>query len=382
MKRTALALILTLLFSAAVGAHYNVGYATESPADVEEVILFLKDVLQLDTTKYETTLIVSGTEYWPELGGIAQTTGQYSLDSTGQGGTSLLTVSFTFWDEELIGCSFYEESQGPPLYSTQPETDPIDAASGFLQRYQTYTGDIKLAQMRSLLDTVDAVSNTTKTFDTLSLEINVEDDRTYFAWSNTVNETEFNGTGYSGLHLVFQDGDFSNFKDDRKFYELGSSEVNISLEDAVEIAVKRVENYSYMFNGEDISDFNVSKEFYISRPHFMNRTGDPMELYPCWIIELGLDKYYPGNVASIQVLLWADSGEAFHCQAMSYGISYPDPKPTPSSPPIPTSTATPTPSPEPVQFAEPFPTSLVIAFITSVAIIGLGLLVYFKKRKH
>ena len=364
--------ISALLISTLAGAQFNVGYATESPADLEEVIVFLKDVLQIDTVKYETTLRISRTEYWPELGGIAQTTGQYMLDSTGQGGTSFLTVSFTFWDEELIACSFYEESQGPPLYSEQLETDLIDAASGFLQRYQTYTGDSQLSQMRSLLDTVEVISNTTRTFDTLSLEINVEDYRTYFAWSNTVNEPEFNGTGYSGLHLGFRDGHFSDFKDDRKFYELVSSEVNISLEEAVEIAVKRLENYSYMFNGEDISDFNVNKELVISRPHFMNRTGDPMELYPCWIIELGLDKYYPGNVASIQVWLWADSGEAFHCQAMSYGISYPTPDQTPS----------PTPSPEPVQFAEPFPTTIVVASVISVAVAGTGLLVYFKKRKR
>ena len=371
MKRTALALMMALIFSAAVGAHYNVGYATESPADLEEVIVFLKDVLQIDTAKYETTLIVSGTEYWPELGGIAQTTGQYSLDSTGQGGTSLLTVSFTFWNEELIACSFYEESQGPPLYIEQPKTDLMDAVSGFLQRYQTYTGDSQLSQMRSLLDTIEAISNTTKTVDTLSLKIHVEGHRTDFAWSNTVNEPEFNGTGYSGLHIGFRDGHFSDFKDDRKFYKLGSSEVNISREEAVEIAVKRLENYSYMFNGEDISDFNVNKEFYISRPHFMNRTGDPMELYPCWIIELGLDKYYPGNVASIQVWLWADSGEAFHCQAMSYGISYPTPDQTPS----------PTPSPEPVQFAEPFPTVLVVASVITIAVVSIGLLIYFKQRK-
>lgn len=333
MKKKALALMMALLLSAAVGAQYSVGYATESPTNVEDVLVFLKDVFQVDTAKYETTLVVSGTEYWPELGGIAQTTGQYSLDSTGQGGKSLLTVSFSFWNEELISCSFYEESQGPPLCIEQPKTDLMDVVSGFLQRYQTYTGDSQLAQMRSLLDTIEAISNTTKTVDTLILIIHVEDDRTYFAWSNTVNETEFNGTGYSGLHLGFRDGHFSDFKDDRKFYELGSSEVNISLEEAVEIAAKRVEDYSYMFNGEEIADFNVSREFYISRPHFMNRTGDPMELYPCWIIELGLDKYYPGNVASIQVLLWADSGEAFHCQAMSYGISYPTPDQTPSSTP-------------------------------------------------
>jgi hypothetical protein len=45
-------------------------------------------------------------------------------------------------------------------------------------------------------------------------------------------------------------------------------------------------------------------------------------------------------------------------------------------------TPTPSPSPEPTPEAEPFPTTLVIASIGSAAIVGLGLLVYFKKRNH
>jgi len=34
------------------------------------------------------------------------------------------------------------------------------------------------------------------------------------------------------------------------------------------------------------------------------------------------------------------------------------------------------------QRIEPFPTILVTAFVVSVAIVGMGLLLYFKKRKH
>ena len=162
-------------------------------------------MFQLDTTKYEARLTTEATEYWPKLGGIAETTGQYTLDSTGlvdstgqsgtnstglvdstgECGTSILEVNFMFWDEELVMCSFYEVSQGPPLYSKQPVTDLSDAASGFLQRYQTHTGDAQLAQMRSVLDTVEVTSNMTKTVDNLSLEVYVEDDKTFFAWGNT-----------------------------------------------------------------------------------------------------------------------------------------------------------------------------------------------------
>lgn len=64
-----------------------------------------------------------------------------------------------------------------------------------------------------------------------------------------------------------------------------------------------------------------------------------------------------------------------------------------SSSPTPTPTITPTPSPSPTpspelspspepQDSEPFPTTMVIAPIASVAVAGVGLVFYFKKRKH
>lgn len=40
------------------------------------------------------------------------------------------------------------------------------------------------------------------------------------------------------------------------------------------------------------------------------------------------------------------------------------------------------PSPEPAPKAEPFPTTLAVASIVSVAVMGVGLLVYFKKRRR
>jgi hypothetical protein len=59
------------------------------------------------------------------------------------------------------------------------------------------------------------------------------------------------------------------------------------------------------------------------------------------------------------------------------------PTPSPETTPIPSSSPapTPTPSPEPKQ-AESFQTILVVASTLSMAVVGVGLLVYFKKRKH
>jgi N-acetylneuraminic acid mutarotase len=64
----------------------------------------------------------------------------------------------------------------------------------------------------------------------------------------------------------------------------------------------------------------------------------------------------------------------------------PSPSPTTNPTPSPSSTPTPSPSEQPTETPEPqpkpFPTTLVIASVIIVTIVVLGLLIYFKKRKH
>jgi len=66
--------------------------------------------------------------------------------------------------------------------------------------------------------------------------------------------------------------------------------------------------------------------------------------------------------------------------------STPIPNPTSTSPPTPIQESSPPPeperSPETTAEPEPFPTALVSASIATATIVGLGPLVYFKKRKH
>lgn len=61
----------------------------------------------------------------------------------------------------------------------------------------------------------------------------------------------------------------------------------------------------------------------------------------------------------------------------------PSPSPTPSPSPSPTASPSPSPSPTPLPTQEPFPTTLVAtASGASAIVIGVGLLVYFRKRRH
>jgi nitrous oxidase accessory protein len=58
------------------------------------------------------------------------------------------------------------------------------------------------------------------------------------------------------------------------------------------------------------------------------------------------------------------------------------PAPSPSSSPNPSPSSSPSPTAKPNTEPEPFPTTLVATSSATVAITGVGLLVYFKKRKH
>jgi hypothetical protein len=69
----------------------------------------LKDIVQLDMSKYEAKLISTSSLY------NEKTTGQYRLDASGLGIASILTVSFTVWEKGVMSCSLYEDSQGPTL---------------------------------------------------------------------------------------------------------------------------------------------------------------------------------------------------------------------------------------------------------------------------
>ncbi|MDR0493927.1 MAG: hypothetical protein LBH74_09900 [Nitrososphaerota archaeon] len=309
---------IAVLFVLLGGSFLEFGaYAAETPkgVDTTKVLDFLKNVVQLDIDKYETHLTSVSSETW--TGGITLTRGKYTLDATGLGGHSYLEVLFFFWDNELTYCASYELSQGPALYLQEPERDLHKAASGFLQRYQTYTNDKQITQMINLLNAVDISTNNTKTDDTLQLTVKINDKNTYLTWGNVVN-----GIDYSRLGLTFEDGDFSYFGDDRAFYSLGSNVIEISEEQAVSIALECADGFSYLYFDEEISGFDIVHEHIRVLPGVQPRASeDPLVWYPCWVVDLPLSKIYPGSIYYIKVLLWADTGEVINVTPLGYGAS-------------------------------------------------------------
>ena len=91
--------------------------------------------------------------------------------------------------------------------------------------------------------------------------------------------------------------------------------VNVSSERAVELARNALNGYSWNANGTTISNFNV-----LSQPisvFFHPNTKSELALYPQWTVTFYLDKVYPGNVNSIRVEVWADTGEIAQIKTLS-----------------------------------------------------------------
>jgi hypothetical protein len=114
------------------------------------------------------------------------------------------------------------------------------------------------------------------------------------------------------LDLTFRNGLLIGMLDQRAVYAIGDTSVNISKEQAVAIAMKYIQNYSYTVPRKvEISGFNVTEERTVTQLAPVLRESDT--LYPSWNVMLYLNQTYPGSVYALSVNLWADSGEVWGC---------------------------------------------------------------------
>jgi len=208
-KKLCLPLILVVVL-AVFFAYLPTVYVAES-SDADEVLVFLEEVVSLDVAKYDVTLLGTSVTYPDWLGGLAQVTGKYALESE----TSKIDVLFKFRNNTLSWC-LVRILEGSPHYIDLPSANIRDLACDFLQKYQAYSGDSDLEAMRSLLDVVDVTENSTKTVDNMKLIVSITSFSSSFDWRYTLD-----GTDYGGVDVSFRNGHFYAFGDDRSYYQIG-----------------------------------------------------------------------------------------------------------------------------------------------------------------
>jgi hypothetical protein len=205
--------------------------------------------------------------------------------------------------------------EGTPYYSQLQPNNILDSAKDLLGRYKTYSGAEHLDVMSNLLATVDQLGNTEATSGNVKLMITTEANDVKIQFVYLSNNVEFQS---KTVILIFDNyGFLQSISDDWALFEAGSTEVNISKEDAINIAIDYAKNYSWTVNGETISNFTLVEESAEAElwPHARE---DALVLIPYWYVSIDLDRIYPERVDRLAVGLWADTGEVSICQTLSW----------------------------------------------------------------
>jgi hypothetical protein len=286
----------------------------------EKALAFLEDVVLLEMTEYNVTLEIGDARYPDELHGLAQHNVLCILVSD----EGELEAVFGFKNGSFAHCML--GTLGSPLYSEPQPTNIVDAAKDFLQRYQAYTGDPDFdgvrdyTEARSILDTVDMTENVTATSNRVQLEVFSGKSCTLVGW-----EYVLDGVAFPWMTLEFRSGFVCGFDDNWRLYTAGSTDINFSEEEAVNVALEHLEDFSWTAGDEEVTEFEVVEEpRTVELITTMSR--EPLTLNPCWQIELYLDKTYPGNVNRISVAIWADTGEVISCIPLGIGGRAPIPE--------------------------------------------------------
>jgi DNA-binding transcriptional ArsR family regulator len=277
----------------------------------ERVTTILRDVVQLDISKYQITLLSNTVETRADLGGLVEEILKYSLTSS----SSKIDIALKFRNNHF---ALYEFSmlEGVPPFDpifTQPQpSDILEATRGIIDRYKSSTNDPYLDEMSMLLAAANETSND-QTLGNTALRVTINGDNAEVLLYYTAGGVDFTS---KRLRLVFQNNILQELSDDWFFYEVDNTQVNVSQEQAIQIARNATKNFEWNADGVKVSDFNVLSEP-VSALFFPHARTEPLVLVPYWYITLYLDREYPGGVTSIAVGVWADTGEVANIQALS-----------------------------------------------------------------
>jgi len=276
-----------------------------------EVMTFLQDVVQLDTAKYYATLESNTVEHRSDLGGIVEEILRYTLTCEG----SKLDVILRFRNGTLSRYYLYV-LEGVPFYSQLQPNNILDTAKDLVNRYYEYSGATYLKIMENMLSTVTEIEDFTETSGNIKFILSNEGNAVKSQWICTAN-----GIDYQAKSVVLSfdnDGFLEMLSDDWSIFRIGSTEISVSKEEAIQIAVEYAKNCSWTVNGVEIKNFTIVEERSTIDlwPH--PREEDPLVLLPYWYVTLHLDRIYPDRVDRIAVGLWADTGEVSICQTLSW----------------------------------------------------------------
>jgi hypothetical protein len=277
-------------------------------ASAGTAINFLRDVIQIDIAAYHATLLSDTVEPRTDLGGTVEEILRFSLTNS----ESKMDVTLRFRNTMLSWYRIYL-LEGSPIYAEpQPQTI-LGIAANLIERFSSFENASYLEEMSNILTSVYEASNVEITQGNVKLKVSIEGDSGTVQWMYTENGVDFTP---KSLTLVFENGILQEMSDGWFLLNIGSTEVNIDMEEAIEIARNAAEDFTWTTDGEAVSDFIVLEEPVSALFHPTQRE-DYLTLIPYWEITFNLDKVYPGGVNRLGVGVWADTGEVRRIRTLS-----------------------------------------------------------------
>jgi hypothetical protein len=266
----------------------------------DDALRFLRDVVQVDVSQYDATLLSNSVESRADLGGVIEQILRYSLTSS----DSKFDVVFRFRNNQL---SRYQVIlvEGSPIYSKAQPYDVLGSATGVLQRLASYEDAPYLANMSSVLASLNTAENAEITDGNTKLNVSLSGNNDEVLWLYTENGVDFSP---KSLSLVYEDGVLKELTDGWFLFKIGSTEVQVTSEEAIGIARNAAKGFTWTGDGQVVSSFTVLDKPVLAVFHPTQR-DQPLALVPFWQVTLYLDKIYPGGVNRLIVGIWADTGK-------------------------------------------------------------------------
>jgi hypothetical protein len=269
-----------------------------------QAIDFLQHVIQLDTTKYDATLLSRDVKIRNDLGGITEEEMFYSLSGTDDtGAASNLNIYFRFRD-----CNFSRYTltvrEGSPIYAQAQSPFILDAAKNIVDRLQNYESGPQLADMSRLMSLVSTTDSMEIKEGNIKLNATISGNDGEVLMQYTENGVDFS---VKSLEIVFKKGVLVDMIDGWNLFTIGSTDVSVSSERAISIAKNALSGYQWADNGVVVTSFQYNPE--PAAVMFHPNTKNDLSLYPQWIVRFYLDKVYAGNNYMIEVRIWAGTGE-------------------------------------------------------------------------
>ena len=279
-------------------------------SSAERAINIIREVVQIDTTKYQTTLLRDTVENRSDLDGAVEEILKYSLTTT----ESKIDIVLRFRNNHfsLFQLSLIEGFPPfAPIYTQTQPTGILEATRRIIERYHSLDSDPYLEDMVTLLESTDE-TNSEQTLGNVKLKVTIYGDNAEVLLMYTADGFDYSG---KSIRLVFQKHVLQELSDDWFLYKISDAQVNVSKEQAIQIARDAAKNFRWIADGAQVSNFNVLAQP-VSAEFFPHARTDFLTLVPYWYVTLYLDAEYPGGVNSITVGVWADSGEVANIQAL------------------------------------------------------------------